>query len=236
MAQSVVINGVTYADVPSVTIPLSGGGGDAVFYDTSTADVTAGDMLAGVVGFGPSGSVTGNIVSKTGTDLSVSANVVTVPAGYYSSSVTGTVATATQATPTISVNSSTGLITATATQSAGYVAAGTASDTEQLTVKAAATITPTTTNQTISAGTYLTGTQTIAGDANLVAASILGTKTIFGVTGNANNVDSTINSNAASAGTIMNGYKAYVNGSLIIGSATVPVVSQDSVTKVLSIV
>ena len=62
-----------------------------------------------------------------------------------------------QATPTISVSSS-GLITASATQSGGLVAAGTKSATKQLTTKAAATITPTSSTQTaVSAGTYVTG-------------------------------------------------------------------------------
>lgn len=65
-----------------------------------------------------------------------------------------------QATPSISVNSS-GLITASATQAAGMVSAGTKSVTHQLTTKGAETITPTTSAQSIPAGTYLTGTQTI---------------------------------------------------------------------------
>lgn len=50
--------------------------------------------------------------------------------------------TATQATPSISVDSN-GKITASATQSAGYVASGTKSATKQLTTQAAKTITPT---------------------------------------------------------------------------------------------
>lgn len=57
------------------------------------------------------------------------------------------------------------------------------SKTQQLTTKATATITPGTTNQTIASGTYLTGTQTISGDANLVAGNIKSGTTIFGVTG-----------------------------------------------------
>lgn len=62
-----------------------------------------------------------------------------------------------QATPSISVSSS-GLITASATQTAGYVAAGTKSATEQLTTKSAQTITPTTSEQVIvTAGTFVTG-------------------------------------------------------------------------------
>ena len=90
--------------------------------------------------------------------------------------------TATQATPSISVSSG-GLITASATQTAGYVAAGTKSATKQLTTQAAQTITPGTSNKTIESGRYLTGTQTIKGDANLVADNIKSGVSIFGVTG-----------------------------------------------------
>ena len=92
---------------------------------------------------------------------------------------------ATQATPSVSVNSSTGLITATATQSAGYVSAGAKSGTLQLAFQGAQTITPGTTNQTIAANTYLGGAQTIKGDTNLVASNIVSGKSIFGVVGTA---------------------------------------------------
>lgn len=90
--------------------------------------------------------------------------------------------TATQATPSITVSSS-GLITAKATQSAGYVASGTKQATKQLTAQAAQTITPSTSDKTIASGRYLTGTQTIKGDANLVAGNIKSGVSIFGVTG-----------------------------------------------------
>lgn len=86
--------------------------------------------------------------------------------------------------PSISLNSGTGLITATHTQAAGEVAAGTTSATLQMTTQGAQTITPTTTAQTIASNTYLTGTQTIAGDAALASGNIKSGVTIFGVTGN----------------------------------------------------
>lgn len=70
--------------------------------------------------------------------------------------------TATQATPSISVSSS-GLITASATQSAGYVSAGTKSGTKQLTTQAAKTITPSTSSQTaVASGRYTTGAVTVS--------------------------------------------------------------------------
>ena len=49
--------------------------------------------------------------------------------------------------------------------------------------KTAATYTPTTSNQTIVSGTYLTGAQTIKGDANLKAENIAEGVSIFGITG-----------------------------------------------------
>ena len=49
--------------------------------------------------------------------------------------------------------------------------------------KGAETFTPKTYNQTISSGRWLTGTQTIKGDANLVAANIKSGVSIFGVNG-----------------------------------------------------
>lgn len=52
-----------------------------------------------------------------------------------------------------------------------------------VTRKAAATYTPGTTNQSIAAGQYLDGAQTVKGDANLVAGNIKSGVTIFGVTG-----------------------------------------------------
>ena len=85
MAQNVVINGVTYSNVPEVDIPKSGGG-TAKFYDTAAADISAGDVLTGKTAFGSSGSVSGSMAnngSVTGT-ISTKAGTVTVPAGYTS--------------------------------------------------------------------------------------------------------------------------------------------------------
>lgn len=66
---NVQINGVTYSDVPSVSIPLSGGGGNASFFDTTTATATAGDIANGKVAFNGNGAVTGTM-----TQVSVSQN------------------------------------------------------------------------------------------------------------------------------------------------------------------
>ena len=64
----------------------------------------------------------GTIPTKTSSDLTASGKTITVPAGYYASNASKSVSTATQATPSINVDSN-GLITASATQNSGYVSA-----------------------------------------------------------------------------------------------------------------
>lgn len=129
--------------------------------------------------------------------------------------------TVTQATPSISISNS-GLITASSTQSAGYVASGTKNSTKQLTTKSTATITPSTFSQTIASGTYLTGTQTIKGDSNLVAGNIKSGTSIFGVTGTyvgsgSGGIDTS--DATAAADDIAKDKTAYVKGSKVTGTA-----------------
>ena len=219
MAKSVVIREVVYADVPSVDIPLSSGSGTATFVDTSDASLDNGNkMLNGVTSYANGVKYTGTIASKSASDLTVSGATVTVPAGNYETQATKAVASGSATAPasisgtSASVSAGTNTLTlsktvsVTPSVSAGYVSSGTAGNssvslTANVTTKAAATITPTTSDQTISAGTYCTGKQTIKGDANLVASKIVYPNSIFGVT----------------------------------GTAKLPVISQDSTTKVLSI-
>lgn len=111
MAQNVVINGVTYQNVPEVDIPLSGGG-TAKFMDTTDANAVAVEILSGKTAYVNGTKITGQISSKS-----------------------------------------------------------------------AQTYTPTTSDQTIASGQYLSGAQTIKGDANLTAVNIAAGVTIFGVVG-----------------------------------------------------
>lgn len=85
MAQNVIINGVTYQNVPEVDIPKSGSG-TAKFYDTAGADAAAGDILTGKTAFNASGSISGSMANNgaTGGTISTKAGSVTIPAGYTS--------------------------------------------------------------------------------------------------------------------------------------------------------
>lgn len=85
MAQNVVINDVTYSNVPEVDIPKSGGG-TAKFYDTAGADITSADVLTGKTGYGPSGSVPGSMANNGSTSgtIDTKAGTVSIPEGYTS--------------------------------------------------------------------------------------------------------------------------------------------------------
>ena len=85
MAQNVVINGVTYSNVPEVDIPKSGSG-TAKFYDTSSADIAQGDVLSGKTAFGATGEISGSMTNNgaTGGTIGTKAGTYTIPSGYTS--------------------------------------------------------------------------------------------------------------------------------------------------------
>lgn len=151
----------------------------ALDHPGAASDLLEGKQLVDQYG----NPLTGTMPKKSAGDLTASGGAVTVPAGYYPEQVSKSVAAAAQATPGISVSSN-GLITASASQGEGYVAAGTKSATRQLTTQAGKTVTPGTSRQTaVSSGRYTTGAVYVAGDANLVAGNIKSGVSIFGVAG-----------------------------------------------------
>ncbi len=210
MSRNLIIRGTTYPNVPDISVKNADDQTKEVVYrDTSDATLASGgQMLDGVEGYGPDGKITGNIPSRSASDLTANGATVTTPAGHYAQAVSKSVAsgsvstpaTTVQATPEITLDSTTGEITASvdASQSItpavtpGYVQAGTpgtvraqGSDTLQLQTKGAATITPSTSDQVISAGQFLLGPQTVKGDPNLQSGNIVENVSIFGVQGTA---------------------------------------------------
>ena len=83
MAQNVIINGVTYSNVPEVDIPKAGGG-TAKFFDTAGSDVSAADLLTGKTAYGSSGLVSGSMANNGSTSgtIGTKAGTVIIPAGY----------------------------------------------------------------------------------------------------------------------------------------------------------
>lgn len=168
MAQSVVINGTTYADVPYVVIPKPSNAGDATFYDCSGDDASAGHVLSGKKFHTSTGDATGSM-----TNLGSVSDTISTKAG------------------TVTINE-------------GYTSGGTI---------------------------QISGTE----QAKIISDNIKSGVTLLGVSGSSMVVDTTIASDYAAAGTILNGKKAYVNGSLVQGTYTGVSVTQDSSTKVLTI-
>ena len=164
----------------AISITENGNNIDVSQYATANVSVSGSSITVDQLNVNGSGTYT----APTGHAYSP----VVVPAGSVTapSSISGTSATVSTGTNTLTLSKSVS-VTPNVTSS-GYISSGTAGNssvslTASVTTKGTATITPGTSNQTISSGTYLTGTQTISGDANLVAGNIKSGTTIFGVTG-----------------------------------------------------
>ena len=160
--------------------------------DVTQKTVKANTLLSGETALDWAGEgVTGNIASKSSSDLTVSGSTVTVPAGYYATQATKNIASASAFPPAIGLTSSTGVITGTNTFAAGYYAASTSTSTLQLTSKAAATYYTSTADQTISSYRWLTGAQTIKSVTytGLTASNIASGVTVkIGDSGNASRI------------------------------------------------
>ena len=200
---------------------------------TTTPTVSAGYVSSATASTATVALTASVTVNPTPT---ASGKTVTIPAGYYSTQTTKDVSTGSATAPsmisstgaTLSFSTDTIILTksvsVTPEVSAGYISSGTASNSTvslraSVATKAETTYTPTTTNQTINGGTYLTGTQTISGDANLVAANIKSGTSIFGVSGSYSGLDT---SDATAAATdIVSGQTAYVDGRKIEGSLVI---------------
>ena len=152
----------------SVISILSNFNNSAESVDLSFITAQSNDIRSGKIGADTSGNpVQGTLPEAAAT---LNDNVVTVPSGIHNRQ---TLTVTEAAAPTTSGN--------VVTVNKGYQAAQ-----KKITVgtaKSAATITPGTSDQTIAADTYLSGKQTIKGDANLTAENIKSGVSIFNVAG-----------------------------------------------------
>lgn len=97
--------------------------------DTTDKTVTSGGMLSGVTALKNDGtSITGNITTKTSSDLTASGATVTAPAGYYASSASKSVASGSAGTPTATkgaVSNHSISVTPSVTNTTGYITGST---------------------------------------------------------------------------------------------------------------
>ena len=219
MAKNVVINGVTYSDVPYVNIPLANGTGNAKFVDSDSGDAAPGDLRSGKRAWVDGNEITGSIPAKSSSDLTVSGKTVTVPAGLYDSAASKSIADGSVTPKATLTGDELGdtqtdyPVTAspTATVSAGYVSGNKSGTgvTRYIQVEEK-TASPSTAAQDITPSNG---------------------KLLKKVHVNAVSISAT-----ATESDVLSG-KTFYAGSLTrrTGTATVPVVSQDSTTKVLSI-
>lgn len=82
MAQDLVINSVTYQNVPEVDIPKSGGG-TAKFMDTTDANAAAGDILSSKTAYVNGTKITGNISSKAAATYTPTGSEQSIASGQY---------------------------------------------------------------------------------------------------------------------------------------------------------
>lgn len=165
----------------------------------SSGNATASDLLSGKTATVSTGDITGTMSNNGTVNITPSTTNQTIAQGYHSGSgvVYGDA-------DLISANIKSGanifgvagnsnvVDTSAGTAVAGDILSGKiafvdgAQITGTIASKTAQTYTPSTSTQTIASGQYLSGTQTISGDANLVAGNIKSGVNIFGIAGTFN--------------------------------------------------
>lgn len=220
MAKDVLINGVTYQAVPYVDIPLAAGGGNAKFVDTDSGDAAAGDIRSGKKAWAAGAEITGTAAEKAAADVTVSGKTVNVPAGLYDAAVSKSVADG-AVTPGVAVSGA-----EIGDTESGYpititpkAAVGTPGYVTSIADGAAVT-------KFVQTEEKSADPSTAAQDVTPSAGKLLSKVTVAAVA----------LSGSATAADVLLGKTFYgTTLSKLTGTATVPTVSQDATTKVLSI-
>lgn len=146
--------------------------GNAIAGHVLAGDTFSNDDDTGLIGtMANKGAISNTISAAGGTYI--------IPAGYHNGAGVITA-------PSLATVTSSGTVTSNAQILSGYKAYSNGTlYTGNIASKGSATYTPSTSAQTIASGQYLSGVQTIAGDANLIASNIISGASIFGVAGGA---------------------------------------------------
>lgn len=219
MAKRVIINGVTYDNVPHVNIPLADGTGNAKFVDSDSGNVTAGDIRNGKKAWAGGNEITGSVTERSASDVIVSGKKVTTPAGIYDNPVEKNVADGNVTPSTTLVGDEIGttvsdypvIATPSATVTAGYVSGDASGNpvTKYIQVEEK-TATPSTSSQDITP----------------TAGKLLKKVTVQAVTLTGNATPATVPAGVTFYSTSLTKQT---------GTATFPTVSQDSTSKVLTV-
>lgn len=207
MAQNITLLGASYSDVPAVTLPKTGGG-TARFDDCSVVTAEAADVRTGETFVASNGTVTSGSMPN---------GTATAP-----TTISGSQATLTTGTNTITLQKTLNVTPRITT--AGYISAGTAGSAlvslnANVTTKAATTIYPSASDQSIASGTYTTGAQTIKGvtTSNLTANNIKqGVTVTVGDSDDADRILSVLGTYSGGGGG--GGATNFVTGTFTVGS------------------
>ena len=203
----------------AVIYPTSGGGGSvtlqtkSVTYTPSTSQQT--DQVTPDAGYDGLDKVNVTVDAVASGSVVVDTKTITVSSPFSFNANTGKISSHI-------LNTTQG----TATVTPGYVDSATPGDInvytnkdQQLDTVGATTYTPSTTDQTIPAQKYLTGAQTILGDADLVAGNIKKDVNIFGVVGTYEGSGVDVSNDTVTADTLAFGYTAHMaDGTAITGT------------------
>lgn len=85
MAKNVIINGITYNDLPFMSAPNANGQGDAVFWDVTDTTLSSGGQLRnGLIAHGADGSpITGSMTEKSSATYMPSSTEQSIGANQY---------------------------------------------------------------------------------------------------------------------------------------------------------